>query len=177
MTLHIGQSVIATLTRHARSEFPNECCGILVARCATPPAHVDRALPAANIAKADSHTSYQIDWRALLSASRIGRGRYGEVVGFYHSHPDNSPTPSLRDYELAWVGYHYLIVTLTESVGSRLTCWRIPRLRAAFGRETIVPTQQCRPSRPCLRQRSGGPADVHDALTGSRGLRIFSSTK
>ncbi len=140
MALRIGQAHLASLERHARLSRPIECCGLLVGCRRGSDLVVDRAIPCRNISQGDRRRRYQIDWSILgktLRASRLGQG---EIVAFYHSHPDGSRRPSRHDTDLAWSDYAYVIVSVPScGFGSAtIGCWRMPADRGGFVAETIV---------------------------------------
>jgi proteasome lid subunit RPN8/RPN11 len=137
MTLHIGQSVVDTILRHASDEFPGECCGILIGRRSGADSFVDRAVAARNIAEGDRHKSYQIDWKTLFTAVRQTRLTPDEMIGFYHSHPDGSDRPSARDLESAWVAYSYVIVPVVEGRATGVRSWRWTSGKASLEQEPM----------------------------------------
>ncbi len=139
-SLYIGQSVFQSLVAHAKRDYPNECCGILIGRTDGLDVYANRAVQAENIADGDRSRSYQIDWRTLFSTVRSVRRSHGQeqLVGFYHSHPDGSAEPSCRDAETAWEDYSYVIVSMSDGWCSSVTSWRIPRECTSFEREQIV---------------------------------------
>jgi len=49
----------------------------------------------------------------------------GEVVGFYHSHPDSTAIPSAYDRERAWEEYLYLIVPVTGGRAGKARLWQL----------------------------------------------------
>ena len=138
MTLHISQSVLKELCRHAVGELPDECCGILMGRRSGGDGTVHRAVPAENIAESDRRNSYQIDWETLFAALRSARLEGTEIIGFYHSHPDGSITPSQRDRESVWIGCSHVIVSLTDGGCRAITSCQLPYARAPFQQEPIL---------------------------------------
>ncbi|UCC29763.1 MAG: M67 family metallopeptidase [Phycisphaerales bacterium] len=156
MTVHISQSVLERLSRHAVRELPDECCGILMGRRNGSDAAVRRAVPANNIAESDRRNSYQVDWETLFAALRTARPGPGEIVGFYHSHPDGSTTPSQRDRELIWPGRSYIIVSITDRECSAVTSWRAPHTGVPFQREPLLLAgSPCTPLRSTVRTSDG----------------------
>jgi len=138
MTLHLDQDTFDALRRHAVEAFPNECCGILIGRHEDTCAYVGHIVAADNIAEGDRTRSYQIDWKTLFNTIRTARDTPNEVIGFYHSHPDGSNTPSKRDVASAWIGYAYVILPVTEGVCGHPSAWRVAHEGASFERETIT---------------------------------------
>ncbi len=137
MTLHIGQSVLDALLRHASNEFPCECCGILIGCRSGADSFVDHAVAARNIAEGDRRKGYQIDWKTLFTAVRQTRLTPDEMIGFYHSHPDGSQRPSGRDLESAWAGYSYVIVPVVEGRATGVRSWRRTSGQASLEQEPM----------------------------------------
>ena len=77
-----------------------EICGALIGT----PERICDVVPLKNLSSTPA-TDY------LIPASEVLRLELrGELVGFYHSHPNGSAEPSQKDLELAVPGYIYLIV-------------------------------------------------------------------
>lgn len=163
MTLHLDQRDAAVIAQHADSELPSECCGVLLGHRAGQAASargnrravfshrdeveivITRVIPARNIAAVDPVRSYQVGWDALLEAHRHARQGSGEIVGFYHSHPDGSAAPSVLDAARAWPGYVYLIASAARAVRPGHTAWCVCRLGAPFRPVQIVLDRRARP--------------------------------
>ncbi len=60
-----------------------------------------------------------------------------DVVGFYHSHPDNHAVPSQYDLDHAWPTYSYVIVSVNGGRGGELRSWEMQSDRARFNEEEI----------------------------------------
>jgi proteasome lid subunit RPN8/RPN11 len=89
--LDIRRTVVEEMVQHARSEQPNECCGLLVGTIQL----VEHAVIARNLHA--SPTRYLIDPVDHVAAIRLARKRGLQVVGFYHSHPLGNVKPSVTD--------------------------------------------------------------------------------
>ncbi len=100
--------------------------------------YVQRAVPARNIAEGDRRTAYQLDWKTLFATVRAVRLGSDDIIGFYHSHPDGSNRPSRRDVESAWIGYCYLIMSMTAGGCRAVTSWRVTRGGTGFEEEPIA---------------------------------------
>jgi proteasome lid subunit RPN8/RPN11 len=119
--LTITSAALGIIQAHARSAYPEECCGILVGR---PGKGIEDALPAQNLAPSNRATRYNLDPRAILHAEKDAQSRGLEIVGFYHSHPDHGAIPSATDATLAWETYCYLILPITAEGPALPRVWR-----------------------------------------------------
>jgi [CysO sulfur-carrier protein]-S-L-cysteine hydrolase len=82
---------------HAR-RVPNlECCGLLAGRDGA----ITRIFLATNAAD-NPVTSYQIAPKEIFSLMREMRAEALEMLGIYHSHPNDKNEPSPRDIEQAY---------------------------------------------------------------------------
>jgi proteasome lid subunit RPN8/RPN11 len=112
---HIRDEILG----HAKTELPNECCGLLggkygVATACYPienlpsdhPAVADLNLPT------DRRLRYVMDPVGQLQAFKTMRETETELVAIYHSHPHTPAFPSATDVRLAFSDVHYLIVSL-----------------------------------------------------------------
>lgn len=61
-----------------------------------------------------------------------------EILGFYHSHPDQPAQPSAFDREHAWPWFAYLIVAVRNGVPQEITAWTIAEDRSKFLREEMI---------------------------------------
>lgn len=100
--------------------------------------YAQRAVPAHNIAEGDRRTAYQLDWKTLFATVRAVRSGPEDIIGFYHSHPDGSNRPSRRDVESAWIGYCYLIMSMTAGGCRAVTSWQVARGATGFEEEPIA---------------------------------------
>ncbi len=123
MKLQLSENLLDQMKRHALASGPHECCGILIGRRLNRANHVTRIEPAENIAEGDPARSYQIDWQALFGAVRRARIGADGIVGFYHSHPNGSAQPSVRDIDLAWPDCAYVILAMTADRSAEVTGW------------------------------------------------------
>jgi proteasome lid subunit RPN8/RPN11 len=105
----LPRALLDELVAHARSELPNESCGLLGGR--------DGAVTSFHAARnADSSPyRYTVDAQdALRIVLEIEDGG-DELVAIYHSHTRSAPYPSRTDMELAtWPEAAYLILSLAS---------------------------------------------------------------
>ncbi len=103
--LSIGKDILQQIIAHAERAYPAEACGILVGRWTA-------ARPAPNVSRDGRRDRYEIDPVTIYQVARETEGSGEQIIGFYHSHPDFPPHPSVHDSAKALPYYSYLIVTI-----------------------------------------------------------------
>lgn len=73
-----------------------------------------------------------------MAAEKRATEAGGELLGFYHSHPDHPAQPSQYDLDHAWPVFSYVIVSVREGVAGDMTSWRLREDRSAFDEERLV---------------------------------------
>jgi len=140
-TLEAG--VARAIRRHGEETYPHECCGALVGR----DGRVTAAVPLPNTTEEGPRRRFLVrpsDYRlAEKSASDLG----GELLGFYHSHPDHPARPSQYDLDHAWPNFAYVIVAVAgqslprpSSDGAKagdMTVWFLKEDRSSFDEGTL----------------------------------------
>ena len=76
----------------------------------------------------------------LMRGEKRAREQALDVVGFYHSHPDDRPVPSQYDLEHAWPTYSYIVVAVTKGSADGLRSWEMEPNRTRFNEEEISMT-------------------------------------
>ncbi|MFQ5504744.1 MAG: Mov34/MPN/PAD-1 family protein [Planctomycetota bacterium] len=115
--------------------YPHETCGLLIGRTAGCEVVVQSVVQARNLDRERARDRYELapdDW---IAADLDARARGSEIVGIWHSHPDQPAAPSATDLERAWRGYSYLIASVTREGVQGLSSWRLRR--ESFVKETI----------------------------------------
>ena len=99
------------ILRHAREEFPNECCGVV----ATSNGAAAKVFRAENIHH--SPTRFEIDGRHVIRMQSEADEHGWDLGSIYHSHTRTSAYPSQTDVNFAqnWPGVIWLIVSLEDS--------------------------------------------------------------
>jgi proteasome lid subunit RPN8/RPN11 len=117
--VRIPASLLDAMGRHARSTYPDECCGFLIASPDPSekggPRGIVEAVPASNEFEGERRRRFLLTPEELRTAERRLEGTGRVVAGFYHSHPDHPARPSLFDQEHAWPWYTYLVLAVTRS--------------------------------------------------------------
>jgi proteasome lid subunit RPN8/RPN11 len=100
---------VDAIVAHARRDYPNECCGVLLGG----EGEVAAAVPITNVAS-DPRRRYELSPAEHIAQikkcrERSSSGSRVEVVGVYHSHPHTSAEPSPTDLREAWPNFVYVI--------------------------------------------------------------------
>jgi len=102
------------LEEHARSEAPNEACGLVVLRDGV----AERYVPGRNAAASPYRFELDVDPETWFLEDE------GYELAVFHSHLSSPPRPSRTDVENVglWAGRPYLIYTVRTG---ELAAWRI----------------------------------------------------
>ena len=107
--LTVTAGVDAAIRAHGQDTYPHECCGALVGRGDRVEAIV--ALP--NTTEEGPRRRFLVRPSDYREAERQASGLGGELLGFYHSHPDHPARPSQYDLDHAWPTFAYIIVAVS----------------------------------------------------------------
>jgi proteasome lid subunit RPN8/RPN11 len=106
--LTITSEVDSAIRQHGQETYPHECCGALVGRDGAVTAVV--ALP--NTTDEGPRRRFMVRPSDYQLAERRATELGGELLGFYHSHPDHPARPSQYDLDHAWPTFAYIIVAV-----------------------------------------------------------------
>jgi proteasome lid subunit RPN8/RPN11 len=154
--LHLTSDVIDAIAAHAEETYPDECVGLLLGTLdsdgTTKRASV--AYRAENtwqgqvsLAETDDAQSrrdrFYLDPRDYLKADRAARAEGLDVVGCYHSHPDDPAEPSERDrigFQATGGGrgFAFVIQSVRQQQAAELASWLLLDEGARFEQEEIT---------------------------------------
>jgi proteasome lid subunit RPN8/RPN11 len=117
--VHVRADVLADIVAHARAEWPNECCGLLIGRAGA----IERSHRARN--ERHSPTRYLVSPEDHFAAIRAARALGLDVVGAYHSHPSSHPIPSASDLAEAVPGEFLYLIAGSGAAGTAVRGWRL----------------------------------------------------
>jgi proteasome lid subunit RPN8/RPN11 len=126
--LTITSGVDAAIRIHGQETYPHECCGALVGRGGFVTAIV--ALP--NTTDEGPRRRFMVRPSDYQLAERRARELGGELLGFYHSHPDHPARPSQYDLDHAWPTFAYIIVAVADGAATDMTVWYLQEDRSRF---------------------------------------------
>jgi proteasome lid subunit RPN8/RPN11 len=114
LTVCLSKDLHDTLRDLAARQWPEECCGLLIASQQNPN-RIDRVVVGRNVAS-DPRKTFEIDPQVLIDTYRAVRSSDEAVVGCFHSHPNGNVLPSTMDRARADTdGFLWLIIATDHS--------------------------------------------------------------
>ncbi|MBX0328494.1 M67 family metallopeptidase [Oscillochloris sp. ZM17-4] len=152
--LTLSADAAETIARHAEATYPDECVGLLLGGLDGDVKTVVRALAVENrwagqvsLADTDNAESrrdrFYLDPRDYLRADREARAAGMDIVGCYHSHPDDPATPSERDRVGAQgvgggTGFAFVIQSVRDGRAAEVASWLLVAEGARFEQEELA---------------------------------------
>lgn len=102
------------MVAHARAAFPKECCGVMIGREDDNGRLVTIALPCRNAYEGDQKDRFALDPRDLIAAERKAREAKQDVLGFFHSHPNEASYFSQTDLKNSAPGYSNIVISIRD---------------------------------------------------------------
>lgn len=114
MTIKLKKSDFDKIVEHAKSELPNEACGLIAGRVDGEVKVVEKVYFLTNIDHSNEH--FSLDPKEQLAAIKDMRANGLVPLGNWHSHPESPSRPSDEDKRLAYDSTaSYMILSLMES--------------------------------------------------------------
>jgi proteasome lid subunit RPN8/RPN11 len=138
--IELTEGQLAEMRRHGERDYPFECCGLMLGRLESDGRKVVTETYAISNAREEEakRNRFLIRPEELMRGEKYGRGKGLDVVGFYHSHPDERAVPSKYDLEHAWPTYSYIVVSVEQGRAVDLRSWEMEPDRSRFNEEEIV---------------------------------------
>jgi proteasome lid subunit RPN8/RPN11 len=131
--LTIAADIAASIRRHGEETFPHECCGALIGSDGR--AWSAFALP--NTTEEGPRRRFLVRPSDYRLAEERAAAEGGELLGFYHSHPDHPARPSQFDLDHAWPTFAYIIVSVMSGRAADMTVWFLKDDRSTFDEGTL----------------------------------------
>lgn len=126
--LRLPPAVEREIRRHGEDTYPHECCGALVGHGQRVAATV--ALP--NTTEEGPRRRFLVRPSDYRLAEQRARELGGELLGFYHSHPDHPARPSHYDLDHAWPTFAYVIISVASGQAGDISVWWLKDDRSIF---------------------------------------------
>lgn len=137
--LTIEDQHLSEIRQHGERDYPFECCGLLIGNFNGDGRKiVTETYPISNAREEEAKRNrFLIRPEELMRGEKYARERKLDVVGFYHSHPDDQAVPSQYDLEHAWPTYSYIVVAVEKGRAADLRSWEIENDRSRFNEEEM----------------------------------------
>ena len=143
--IELNEQQLTEMREHAQRDYPFECCGLMLGRFAEGRKVVAQTYPISNAREEEAKRNrFLIRPEELMRGEKYARENGFEVVGFYHSHPDDRAVPSQYDLEHAWPTYSYIVVSVEKGQAVDLRSWEMESDRSRFNEEEITPSSSGR---------------------------------
>lgn len=122
--LRIPNNLFNAMIAQAKSESPNECCGLL-AGCVAGTEYVVIEQVALVNSAATPWNRFESSPASMFAAMKQLRARALEVLAVYHSHPTGGSSPSAIDREMNYAAdVANIIIDLTKEP-AEVRAWRV----------------------------------------------------
>ena len=137
----INEQHLSDIRRHGERDYPFECCGLMLGRFENGRKVVAETYEISNAREEEAKRNrFLIRPEELLRGEKHARAKGLDVVGFYHSHPDDRAVPSQYDLDHAWPTYSYIVVSVKQGQADDLRSWEMESDRSRFNEEEITPS-------------------------------------
>jgi proteasome lid subunit RPN8/RPN11 len=136
----IVEQHLTEMRQHGERDYPFECCGLMLGRFESN-GHkvVIETYPISNAREEEAKRNrFLIRPEELMRGEKYARAKRLDVVGFYHSHPDEPAVPSRYDLDHAWPTYSYVVVSVEKGQAVDLQSWEMESDRSRFSEEVIA---------------------------------------
>lgn len=142
--ISLSEELIRQIERHGERDYPHECGGMLIGRFAAAAdgggnqKTVTELLPMENASAEETrHNRVLILPKDVLRAERYAREKKLDVIGYYHSHPEDAAIPSQFDLDHALPVWSYIIVSVLQGKAAGVRSWEMENDRSKFNEEEI----------------------------------------
>lgn len=126
------------MVEHARSTYPNECCGALLGSVSDGQKRVVAAMRLENASAGSQRAHYELRPEDLLKADREARGRKMDLVGIYHSHPDCGAYFSETDLKNSCPWYSFVVLSIQKGEFDHANSWLPNPDQTAAEKEELI---------------------------------------
>lgn len=136
--IELDQNIVNTISAHAEADYPHECGGMLIGTFEEGKKTVFETYPLENSRdEEDRYDRILILPQDVLKVERYAREKGLDVVGYYHSHPDDKAIPSQYDLDHALPVWSYIIASVIGGKVVDLRSWEMEYDRSKFNEERV----------------------------------------
>ena len=130
MALYLTREAREAIVAHGEQGYPNEICGLLLGKDDGDESRtISDTMPVENsFEEGEQYHRYLITPEAMFKAEKQARQKRLDVLGVYHTHPDEEARPSLYDRDhAAWTAWSYIIVSVRHGKAAEVRAWTSAR--------------------------------------------------
>jgi proteasome lid subunit RPN8/RPN11 len=136
--IEIDEEPWREMVAHARSTYPNECCGAMLGTVNDGQKRVVVAMPLENASSGSQRARYELRPEDLLNADREARRRKMDLVGIYHSHPDCGAYFSETDLKNSCPWYSFVVLSIQKGEFDHANSWLPNPEQTAADKEDLI---------------------------------------
>jgi len=135
----VSDEELVQMRAHGERDYPYECCGLMLGQFGNGRKQVVEVYAISNAREEEAKRNrFLIRPEELMRGEKYARDQGLDVVGFYHSHPDDVAVPSQYDLEHAWPTYSYIVIAVEKGRAADLKSWEMESDRTKFNEEEVV---------------------------------------
>lgn len=136
--IYLNEEHKKAIEEHGEKTYPFECGGMLIGRFeADGKKIVTETFPLENSSEEDQKNRVLILPKDVMKAERYARSLSLDVIGYYHSHPEDAAVPSQYDLDHALPVWSYIIVSVLQGKAVDVRSWQMEDDRSKFNAEEI----------------------------------------
>jgi proteasome lid subunit RPN8/RPN11 len=134
----VTEKHLEEIKAHGEATYPYECGGMLIGTLgADGSKKVHETFPLENSSPEDQKNRVLILPKDVLRAERYARSQKLEVIGYYHSHPEDRAVPSQYDLDHALPVWSYIITSVIGGKAVDVRSWVMENDRSKFNEEEL----------------------------------------
>lgn len=145
--LRISRTEYERMRRHGEETYPHECCGVLLGKSDGEDHAVMTTARCHNTEAASDW--FNIDPRQIVRIQREAAAAGQDIIGFYHSHPDDAAHWSASDLrEAHWLGCSYVITSVRAGKSAETNSFLLAGTSEddkSFADEPVQFSDECQP--------------------------------
>lgn len=125
-SIELPEEVSKGIKQHAIEVYPHECCGFLFGELAEDDTrYVQTFMKVDNTREENRERRFEISASDYQKAELKAQKEDKDLLGVYHSHPDNPARPSEYDRSQALPVFSYIIMETISDKVNNITSWRL----------------------------------------------------
>jgi proteasome lid subunit RPN8/RPN11 len=121
--IRVAEQPWGEMVAHARSTYPNECCGAMLGKIDGDRKDVLAAMRLENSSAGSQAARYELRPEDLLAADKEARRQGMDLIGIYHSHPDCDAYFSKTDLENSCPWYSFIVLSIKDGEFHHANSW------------------------------------------------------